>query len=511
MSTAPTIERVEPIIGMEIHVELSTRRKAFSRAPNPAHPEFESAEPNTLTDPVVLALPGTLPVLNRGAVEMAALAGLALGCEVAEVSYWDRKSYFYPDLPKAYQISQLDRPICGPGVLEVPPMDEGGFIDFEADPVRVRITRAHLEEDAGKLLHGDGSYSLVDLNRAGVPLLEIVSEPDMHSAAEAVAYARLVRLICKSIGITGGVMQRGHMRFEPNINCRLHLSDGTEVLTPIVEMKNLNSFRSLRLAIESEIRDQPGRWLEAGEVHGPWMKSTRGWDDDRQCSVLQRSKEEALDYRYMPEPDVPPVVMDAKWMSDIRGRLGELPLERMRRYRRACGLNAREAQQLGESNAASALFDQTRRLALELGVDESDANHHAATLILRSVTKAANERGVSLGSLNLDAPRLASLVAMRSRGQLNAQNADRVVSMMCFSNDPPGAIAEREGLMQVSDSGQLGAWCDAVLADFAPIVEQIRGGKTSAIGRLIGEVMRLSGGSADAQAVRRILVNKIGG
>lgn len=495
---------------MEIHVQLATQTKLLTRAPNAARPGAEEAAPNTLTDRVVLALPGALPVMNRSAVELSMLVGLALGCRLNERTIWDRKSYFYPDLPKAYQTSQYDLPVCAEGELEVPVMDESGFIDLSASTSRVRLTRAHLEEDAGKLVHEDAGHSLVDLNRAGTPLLEIVTEPDMHSKEEAVAFGRYVRTICKAVGATQGVMMRGHMRFEPNINLRLTLTDGSEVLTPIVEVKNLNSFRSLAGAIAYEIKAQPKRWVETGEVHGPGMKSTRGWDDVKEITVLQRSKEDALDYRYFPEPDLAPVVLDDKWLSDIKARLPELPLARMRRYVEAQGLSERDAQQIAESRAASTLFDESRQLAAQAGVPETDADRHASILVIRSVSKVSNELGRSIGDLGLVPEQLAELVKLRHEDTVSAQSADAIVAAMVGSDESAPTIAERLGLVQVSDTGQLEAWCDEVIAEQPEMVEQIRSGKGAAIGRLIGEVKKKSGGAADAKLVKTILEQKIG-
>lgn len=507
------IQSVRPIIGMEIHVQLATKTKLLTRAPNAAsasmRSEQDELEPNTLTDRVVLALPGALPVMNRAAVELSMLLGLALGCRLNERTTWDRKSYFYPDLPKAYQTSQYDLPVCAEGVLDVPVMDESGFIDLGAPTNPVRITRAHLEEDAGKLLHAGARHSLVDLNRAGTPLLEIVTEPDMHSAQEAVAFGRYVRTICKAVGATRGVMMRGHMRFEPNINLELTLKTGEVVRTPVVEVKNLNSFRSLMGAIEHEIKQQPKRWVETGETHGPGMKSTRGWDDVKEITVLQRAKEDALDYRYFPEPDLAPVVLDEKWLSDIRARLPELPLAKMKRYASEQSLSERDAQQIAESRAASALFDHARKDAAQSGVPQADADRHASILIIRSVTKAANELGRSMGELGLDAARLAELVKLRHEDAVSAQSADAIVREMVESDDAPGTIAERLGLVQVSDTGQLEAWCDEVIAEQPEMVEQIKGGKQAAIGRLIGEVKKKSGGAADAKIVREMLLAKL--
>lgn len=513
MTTEADIVSVEPVIGMEIHVQLCTRTKLFTGAPSTASADFDEADPNTLTDPLVLALPGTLPVMNRAAVELSVLVGLAMGCDIAPRATWDRKSYFYPDLPKAYQISQYDRPLCGTGTIEVPAMDEAGFVDLDAPITRVRITRAHLEEDAGKLVHDAAARaSLVDLNRAGTPLLEIVTEPDLRTPEEALALARYLRTLCLSVRATLGVMQRGHMRFEPNINCRLKLKDGREVVTPIVEVKNLNSFRSLVGAIRYEIKHQPARWLETGDEFGPGMKSTRGWDDEKEITVLQRSKEDALDYRYFPEPDLPAVTVDDKWMADLRARMPELPLRRMRRYRDELGRSDRDAQALAFDRASADLYDGALKLCDAQGVGMTDAATIAANLIVQCLARLASERGTTIESLGLSPETLASIVGLRAAGDISANGAEKLVGL-CLdeAGADPRAIAEREGLIQVSDTGQLEAWCDEVIAEQAAIVQQIRDGKGAAVGRLIGEVMKKSGGAADAKAVSEIIVRKING
>ena len=301
------IAKVELVVGLEVHVELATRTKMFSRAPSIACAEFDSSEPNTCLDPVVLGLPGALPVINREAVEMSMRVGLALGCQIAPVTRWDRKSYFYPDMPKAYQISQYDLPLCFDGSVDLPtplPPDQqrGGQVqvDWDAGTRPIGIIRAHLEEDAGKLLHeAPGGhaidYSIVDLNRAGTPLLEIVTQPDFRTSDEVVLFCQMLRNICRFLGVTEGVLQKGHMRFEPNINCVLTLADGRLVRTPIVEVKNLNSYKAVRSAIEFELRDQPLRWRNDGREMGRGMKQTRGWDEagggggGRSCSARRRT------------------------------------------------------------------------------------------------------------------------------------------------------------------------------------------------------------------------------
>ena len=327
-------------VGLEIHVELQTRSKMFTRTPNVAHPDFEDAPPNTLVDPVVAALPGTLPVMNRAAVEMSMLVGLALGCDIARFSKWDRKNYYYPDLPKGYQISQYDLPLCHDGEFMIR-TDEG-------DDRRIGIIRAHLEEDTGKLGHdlpGGSTFegSLVDLNRAGTPLLEIVTHPDFDRAEDVVTFGQELRVLCRFLGVTQGVMQRGHMRFEPNINLEMELEDGRVVKTPIVEVKNLNSFRAVRGAIEHEYDRQEVEWRETGREMGPGAKSTYGWDDEKMVTVLQREKEDAHDYRYFPDPDLVPVVVDDAWLEEVRAQLPELPAARRTRYVDDFGLREKDA------------------------------------------------------------------------------------------------------------------------------------------------------------------------
>ncbi len=522
--TTEDIERVELVVGMEVHVELATRSKMFSRAPNPAcagSAAMEEPEPNSLVDPVVLALPGALPVMNRAAVEMSMRVGLALGCRIAAVSRWDRKSYFYPDLPKAYQISQYDRPLCEEGVVEVPGVDERGVFDLAGERTRVRILRAHLEEDAGKLLHempGGGRLdgSIVDLNRAGTPLLEIVTEPDFRSAEQCVSFARLLRLTCRFLGVTEGVMQRGHMRFEPNINCRLRLRDGREVATPIVEIKNLNSFRALGETIEYELREQPGRWVEDGRELGPGTKTTRGWDTARRVTVVQREKEDAHDYRYFPDPDLPVVNVDEAWRERVRAGVPELPLARMDRYAAEAGVNGAEAAALVEERETAELYDAIVEALVEMGRTRGDVARAAANLLLQQGFKLANERGAGAGvgvaGLGFSAAQAAGIVALRIDGDITSAAVEVLLIECCKdSTADPREVASALGLVVVRDAAQLEAWCDEVIAAQPGVADQVRNGKVQAVGRLIGLVMAKSGGTADAREAREVLLRKLAG
>ena len=505
-----SVTGARPIIGMEVHVELSTRTKCFTRVASPAHPDHFDAPPNTLIDPVTLALPGALPVLNRRAVELSVRMGLALGCQIAPFTKWDRKSYFYPDLPKAYQLSQYDLPVCGPGVWSVA-LEDGSAIE-------ARIVRAHLEEDAGKLLHeAPGGtpidFSIVDLNRAGTPLLEIVTEPCFTSADEAVAFSQALRRLARFVGVTEGVMQRGHMRFEPNINCELTLSDGRVVRTPIVEVKNLNSFRALRGAIEHELKAQPKRYIEDGREHGSGAKSTRGWDETRGVTVLQREKEDAHDYRYFPDPDLPPVGIDGAWLEEIRAELGELPEQKQARYAGVYGLKAREVEAILDERALADFFEGVVAALEGAGIEPGRAGRLAGNAVLQTLAKIGNERGVRACEVGVGPDQAATIQRLREEGQINSNAGDDLFEALASAEHAgadPRALAEARGLLIVRDAGALEAWCDEVIAAHPAIAQQIREGKAQAIGRLIGEVMKKAGGAADAKAVRETLMARLG-
>ncbi len=517
----PAISSVQLKVGLEVHVELATRSKMFSRAPNPAHggAGYDRAEPNTLIDPVVLGLPGALPVMNKAAVEMAMMVGLALGCRVAEFTKWDRKGYFYPDLPKGYQISQYDLPLCFDGQVDVPAVDEKGFVIPDADARRIGIIRAHLEEDAGKLLHeAPGGkpidFSIVDLNRAGTPLLEIVTQPDFDAVDQVVAFAKMLRNICRFLGVSEGVMQKGHMRFEPNINTILTMDDGKTVTTPIVEIKNLNSFKALKGAIEFELADQPRRWEKDGRVMGKGAKTTRGWDDTRGTTYVQREKEDAPDYRYFPDPDLVPVTVDAAWCESVRARIPELPQVRLNRYVKDYALSAKEAAAITDERDTCLLYEGAIEEMVSLGIERSRAGRVAANLLLQSGGKRANERGVEVHELGITPKQIAQIAELREDGRIGSNAADELFGLLCREETTRGtveALARERGMLIVRDDAAMDRWCDEAIAANPQATADVRAGKAAAIGRLVGAAMKASGGKADAKALRERLLAKLGG
>ncbi len=517
MASRADIASVELVVGMEVHVELATRSKMFSRAPSPAHAAAGEPGPNSLIDPVVLGLPGALPVMNRAAVEMAMMVGMALRCSVATLSRWDRKGYFYPDLPKGYQISQYDLPLCFDGSVEVPAMDERGQIDPGAPTTTIGIIRAHLEEDAGKLLHeapggAPIEFSIVDYNRAGTPLLEIVTRPDFRTADQVVSFARMLRTICRFLGVSEGVMQKGHMRFEPNINTVLTLADGRLVKTPITEIKNLNSFKSLRAAIEHELCEQPRRWLEDGREMAPGGKTTRGWDDAAGVTFPQREKEEASDYRYFPDPDLPPVAVGEAWREQVRSRIPELPLPRLRRYVAEYDLDVKEAAALVGERDVCMLYEGA---ILELnahGIGGNRAGRIAANYLLQNLAKRANERGVLASELGISAAQIAGIGRLREEGAINAGAADELFGLLmepAHAGADPASLAQERGMMTVRDEAAIEGWIEQAIAAHTKAAEDVRAGKVAAAGRLVGEVMKLSGGTADAADIRARILKEL--
>ena len=482
-----------PTIGLEVHMHLATRTKLFCGC----KVEYD-VRPNSNVCPVCLGMPGVLPVMNREAVELSVRMALALGCAIPDFAKWDRKHYYYPDLPKNYQISKYDQPL---GV--------GGHLDIETSKgtVRIGITRVHLEEDAGKLMHAEaGNYSIVDLNRTGTPLLEIVSEPDVHTAEEARAYGEALRQLAVYLGVGHCNMQLGQMRFEPNVSLRIGTGpDGKPRYTPISEMKNLNSFRSVERAVTYEIARHREEYLAnpAKYTLENLGKETRGWRDDEGTSFLMRSKEEAHDYRYLPEPDLVPFVPDRKWVDGLRAGVPELPEKRRRRFISDYGLPEYDAGVLTAERAVADFFEKLAK--------SSKDPKAASNWMMQDVMRVLNERKISITELPMTAEGLAELVALVKQGAINRNTGAEVFNKMLATGKSAGEIVRSENLAQTSDSGAIEAFVDQAIAANSKTVEDYRGGKKAAFGRLMGEAMKASGGKANPALVKDILQKKLGG
>ena len=488
---------VEPVIGLEVHVQLATRTKLWCGCPL----EF-GAEPNSRVCPVCLGLPGALPVLNRQAVEHAVRTAVALNCQVAGFTKWDRKSYFYPDLPKNYQISQYDLPLASGGVFEFP-------IDHRF--ARVRLIRAHLEEDAGKNVHDFPGFTGVDLNRTGTPLLEIVTEPDLHSAEECREFAVQLQRLVHYLGVSQANMQMGHIRFEPNINVIIR-ADGREHRTPIVEVKNLNSFRSLHGAVAYEINRQVEAWQADGVTAASGNKSNRGWDDEREVTVPQREKEEAHDYRYFPDPDLVPLTIDAAWVAELKEHTPELPICRTERFISEYKVPAKDAPALVDDRATADLLDH----AAEAGGDKATLAKH----FLSFWARRANERGQTVAGLGVPAGHLAELATLQASRKINATAAAQVADALLGRRDAAGAttpspakLAKELGLLQSRDEDQIAGWVNEVLTKNEKAVQDaISNPKKlqASRGFLVGQVMKLSGGQADPKIVGELIGKRLG-
>jgi len=473
----------EVVVGVEIHVQLKTASKMFCSCST----EVRGAAPNSNTCPVCLGLPGALPVINRRAVEHVLATGLAIGGSIPQVTRWDRKNYFYPDLPKGYQISQYDLPLCAGGTLTVETSD---------GPVEVGIRRAHLEEDTARLLHqdapGGGRLSLVDFNRSGIPLMEIVTEPCITSAEAARRYAEELRLLLLTIGASDAAMEEGQMRVEANVSLR---PAGASELGTRVEVKNMNSFRSVERAIAFEVERQ-GRALDAGEK---LVQETRGWDDTRGATYVMRLKEESEDYRYFPEPDLPPLRTDAPMISAIRAAMPELPAARRARYRSDYGLSAYDAAVIVDTG--SAYFDSA--MSYVPSPDPKVAASLYSKIALRERSSVPNLLDIRPGQ------ELAIASNTRTTGELSSQNAEDVYLEHLRSGESVSSIVAAKGLRQISDSAALGEVIERVLAANPAAVADVRAGKEQALKFLTGQVMKETRGQANAAVVAQLLGERL--
>ena len=482
---APT-DRYEAVIGIEVHCRPRTASKMFCGC----SADFDGAPPNTHVCPVCLGLPGALPVINRVAVEHVLTTGLAIGAATPETTRWERKNYFYPDLPKGYQISQYEIPLAAHGQLT---------FDTSDGPFTVGITRAHLEEDTARLIHTTDAtgarVSLIDFNRSGAPLMEIVTDPDIRTAEQARRYAEELQLLLRSLGVSDADMERGQLRVEANVSLRPR---GSEPFGTRIEIKNMNSFRSVERAIASEINRQAAV-LDNGEG---LVQETRGWDENRGATYRMRVKESSEDYRYFPEPDLPPLKIDAAWLAELRGRLPELPGARRARYRENLGLSAYDAGVIASDVDTTRLFEDT------LAADRSLDSKHVANWVTGEYLRL---RKASAGPIAVDASELARLIRLVAEGGLSRSNAKEVFAAHVDSGRPVAAIVDSLGLRQISDEAAVSEAVDQVLGANPQAVADYRAGKAQAIGFLVGQVMKRTRGQANAALVQATIRARLDG
>ncbi|MEG3859999.1 Asp-tRNA(Asn)/Glu-tRNA(Gln) amidotransferase subunit GatB [Microcoleus sp. herbarium12] len=481
----------EAVIGLETHCQLSTNTKIFSSSST----EFGNA-PNTNIDPICMGMPGVLPVLNQKVLEYAVKAGLALNCSIAPYSKFDRKQYFYPDLPKNYQISQYDLPIAINGSIEIEMVDETG----NSTRKKIGITRLHMEEDAGKLVHGGSerlsgsTYSMVDYNRAGVPLIEIVSEPDLRSGAEAAEYGQEIRRIVRYIGVGDGNMQEGSLRCDVNISVR---PVGRKEFGTKVEIKNMNSFNAIERAIDYEIERQI-KAIESGEVI---LQETRLWDENKQCTFSMRLKEGASDYRYFPEPDLPPIEVSTEQLHDWKAQLPELPASKRYRYETELSLSPYDARVLTDDKAVAEYFEQS--------IAAGAVAKQAANWVMGDITAYLKNEKLAIAQIPFQPQDLAELLALIDAGTISGKIAKDILPELLANGGSPQKLVESKGLIQISDTGAIDRAIDAVLAANPKELEQYRAGKTKLLGFFVGKVMKETGGRADPKLTNELLAAKL--
>lgn len=488
MATVPATE-FEPVIGLEVHAQLLTRSKMFCSC----RADYQGAAPNTRVCPVCLALPGSLPVINRQAVEFVMMTGLALNCKIADQTKFDRKNYPYPDLMKGYQISQYDQPIAHDGYM---------VLHADGEERRIGINRVHLEEDVAKLFHRTDmtgeTYSLLDVNRAGVPLMEIVGEPDLRSPEEARQYLVNLRAILQYIGASTGNMEEGSFRCDANISIR---PPGSGDLGRKVEVKNMNSFRSVYRALEYEFQRQVGVIQEGGDV----IQETRGWVDERGATVPQRSKEYAHDYRYFPEPDLPPLLVSRSWVNEVQSKLPELPEDRRLRFVAEYGLPAYDAALLTSSKVTAEFFEKAAgRDALD-GERRRRRAKAVSNWLLSDVARLLNASGQELEEAPLKAEHLSEMLDLQEDGTLSTPMAKQVLETMFKSGKEPRAVVEEEGLSQISDSSTMEPVINEVIQANSQAVSDYMSGKETAVKYLVGQVMKRTRGQANPQVVNQML------
>ena len=477
--------KYEAVIGLEVHTELQTTTKIFCGCKT----SF-GAEPNTNVCPVCLGLPGVLPVLNKRVLEFAVRAGLALNCEISRFSKFDRKNYYYPDLPNNFQTSQFDLPICERGHLD---------IEVNGEKKQIRITRAHMEEDAGKLVHHgtsitDSDYSLVDYNRTGTPLLEIVTEPDMRSAKEAVAYLEKMRAILQYIGISDCRMEEGSLRCDANVSVR---PVGQKELGTKAEIKNINSFKGVEKAIEYEALRQAEILEDGGKI----IQETRTWDEKEGVTKSMRTKEEANDYRYFPEPDLAPFTVSEEYIEDIRKTLPELPDERRERYIANFGLSSTDAQYMTNDKDTSDYFEKV----VAAGADPKVS----VNWIMGEFASQLSNAGIEIAKAPVTPENLAKLLALIAKGTISGKIAKKVFAEMWKDGADPEEIVKAQGLVQISDTGALKELVVKVIANNPKAVEDFKAGKKKAVGALVGQIMKETKGKANPKVINELLNDEL--
>ncbi|MBI4528086.1 MAG: Asp-tRNA(Asn)/Glu-tRNA(Gln) amidotransferase subunit GatB [Deltaproteobacteria bacterium] len=477
--------KYEPVIGLEVHAQLLTHSKIFCGCPT----RF-GEEPNQNTCPVCMGFPGVLPVLNKRVVEFAIRVGLATHCEISRYSRWARKNYFYPDLPKGYQISQYELPICSNGYID---------IGAEAAQRRIRLTRIHMEEDAGKNIHDvRGDYSLVDLNRAGVPLIEIVSEPDIKSPEEAGRYLRSLRSILQYLEVCDGNMEEGSFRCDANVSVR---PTGSSVLGVKAELKNMNSFKAVEKALEYEIKRQ----METLSDGGTLIQETRLWDADREVSRSLRSKEYAHDYRYFPDPDLLPLVIDNEWIENIRASLPEMPDERRARFISEYDIRAYDAELLTGRKDVADYFEE----AVRLHANPKGISNWVVGDLFRVIKEERLDEKLRISNWPLSPAHLAAMVRMIDEGKISGKMAKGLFEEMLATGQPPDKIVREKGLEQVKDTGSIEQAVAQVISNHSQQVSDYRSGKEKVFGFLVGQVMKATHGKANPQMVNEILKRKL--
>lgn len=486
----------KPVIGLEIHVQLATKSKMFSPAAN----DPDEKEPNKNIDEIVTGQPGTLPVANKEAVRLAAMVGLALNCTIDEWSKFDRKHYFYPDLPKGYQISQYDQPIAKKGYLDI---SVGGKIK------RIGITRVHLEEDAGKNIHPEGlSYSLVDYNRAGAPLLEIVTEPEIESAEEGRIFLQELRNIVRYLGASDCDMEKGTMRVEPNISVRK--PGETSLPKYKVEVKNINSIKFAQAAIDYEINRQ----IEILKEGGMPKQVTMGWDEKNSRTVEQRSKEEANDYRYFPDPDLPVLQFTKEYLDELRARIPELPHQKRQRFKEEFGLNDQDTENLINWKELAAFFEEVvseidEWMEQEKGLDRNQLIKQAANWSLGEFSALLNQQGINSSESRIDAENFAELLKMIQKGEISGSAAKKVFKVMFEKGGDPSNIVEDLGLTQVSDEAAISSAIDSIIAAHPKAVADYKAGQEKSFGFLVGQAMKELKGKGNPGVINEILKKKL--